>query len=74
MTAIAFAIAACYLAWFYFFMDYGIEKEIYGLLLMAAIVLLAVILVSYGNVRPRAIFPKWSTLRRRTESLVRRFI
>lgn len=180
MTAIAFAIAACYLAWFYFFMDYGIEKEmlavplflrnfasviisivfltsivqcglpfeefppgltingftgavmsatlcpaligelfrrtlarnvsllganvvdfnpavspealgsiygqvsiqalavsikeIYGLLLMAAIVLLAVILVSYGNVRPRAIFPKWSALRRRTEALVRRFI
>lgn len=27
MTVIAFALAAAYLAWFYFFMDYGIEKE-----------------------------------------------
>lgn len=27
MTAIAFALGAVYLAWFYFFIDYGIEKE-----------------------------------------------
>lgn len=27
MTAIGFALAALYLAWFYFFIDYGIEKE-----------------------------------------------
>lgn len=26
-TATAFALAACYLAWFYFFIDYGVEKE-----------------------------------------------
>lgn len=28
MTFIAFALAACYLAWFYFFIDYGLEKEL----------------------------------------------
>lgn len=27
MTAIAFALAAVYLAWFYFYIDYGVEKE-----------------------------------------------
>lgn len=27
MTIIAFTLAACYLAWFYFFIDYGVEKE-----------------------------------------------
>ncbi|MDE6267003.1 MAG: hypothetical protein K2M07_06625 [Muribaculaceae bacterium] len=27
MTAIGFALAVIYLAWFYFFIDYGIEKE-----------------------------------------------
>lgn len=38
-------------------------KEIYGWLLMIALVSLLVILVSYGPVRPRAIFPKWKTVR-----------
>lgn len=27
MTAIGFALAAVYLAWFYFFIDYGVEKQ-----------------------------------------------
>lgn len=39
-------------------------KEIYGLLLIIAIISLLVILVSYGPVRPWAIFPKWRTIRR----------
>lgn len=39
-------------------------KEIYGWLLILALVSLLVILVSYGPVRPFAIFPKWSTIRR----------
>lgn len=39
-------------------------KEIYGYLLIAALVTLTVILVSYGPLRPWAIFPKWKTVRR----------
>lgn len=39
-------------------------KEIYGWLLMGAIVALTVILVSYFPPRPAAIFPKWRTIRR----------
>lgn len=39
-------------------------KEIYGYLLIAALVALTVILVSYGPLRPWAIFPKWKTVRR----------
>lgn len=38
-------------------------KEIYGWLLIIAVISLLVILVSYGPVRPSAIFPKWSTIR-----------
>lgn len=40
-------------------------KEIYGWLLIIAVLSLAVILVSYGPLRPMAIFPKWKTIRRR---------
>ena len=40
-------------------------KEIYGWLLIVAVLSLAVILVSYGPLRPMAIFPKWKTIRRR---------
>ncbi len=47
-------------------------KEIYGWLLIAALVALTVILVSYGYVRPQAIFPKWRTVRRTLRSMVRR--
>lgn len=177
MTATAFALAACYLAWFYFFIDYGVEKEalflplflrgmasvtlsivfltsivqsglpfqvfpqaltingftgavmsatlgpaiigelltrimarnasllganvtalnpdmtftsigqyygmvqtqalvvsmkeIYGWLLMVSLAALLTILISYGNVRPFAIFPKWSTVRRSIRHAVR---
>lgn len=39
-------------------------KEIYGWLLIVAIVSLTVILVSYGPIRPAAIFPKWRTIRK----------
>lgn len=39
-------------------------KEIYGWLLMLALVSLAVILFDYNTVRPWAIFPKWKTIRR----------
>ena len=46
-------------------------KEIYGWLLIGALVSLLMILVSYGNVRPFAIFPKWSTVRRGIKHIVR---
>lgn len=46
-------------------------KEIYGWLLIVALVSLTVILVSYGKLRPFAIFPKWSTIRRVIRHLVR---
>ena len=46
-------------------------KEIYGWLLIVALVSLAAILVSYNNVRPWAIFPKWRTIRRAISHLVR---
>lgn len=46
-------------------------KEIYGWLLMVALVSLLAILVSYGNVRPFAVFPKWSTIRQAVRHAVR---
>lgn len=46
-------------------------KEIYGWLLLAALVSLLAILVSYGNVRPFAVFPKWSTIRQAVRHAVR---
>lgn len=46
-------------------------KEIYGWLFMAGIVVLTVILVSYGPLRPSAIFPKWRTIRRVYRRVVR---
>ena len=46
-------------------------KEIYGWLLIAGITALVAILVSYGPVRPRAIFPKWRTIRRVVRSIAR---
>lgn len=39
-------------------------KEIYGWLLIVAIVSIIVITLSYGPMRPWAIFPKWRTIRR----------
>lgn len=39
-------------------------KEIYGWLLILALVSLAVIAVSYSQLRPAAFFPKWKTVRR----------
>lgn len=46
-------------------------KEIYGWLLLAALFFLAVIMVSYGPLRPAAIFPKWKTVRRKLRRIVR---
>lgn len=46
-------------------------KEIYGWLLIIALASLGMILVSYSTVRPFAIFPKWSTVRRVIKHLVR---
>ena len=46
-------------------------KEIYGWLLMVALASLLVILAGYGEVRPSAIFPKWSTIRKGIKHLVR---
>ncbi|MDE6680475.1 MAG: hypothetical protein K2J92_03885, partial [Muribaculaceae bacterium] len=47
-------------------------KEIYGWLLIIALISLTVILVSYSPVRPWAIFPKWRTIRRAIRRFVRR--
>lgn len=46
-------------------------KEIYGWLLIIAIASLTVIAFSYGPLRPKAIFPKWKTIRRGLRKLVR---
>ncbi len=46
-------------------------KEIYGWLLIIALASLIVILVSYSSVRPFAIFPKWSTIRRVIKHMAR---
>ena len=46
-------------------------KEIFGWLLFGALASLLIILISYGPVRPFAIFPKWSTVRRVVRHLAR---
>lgn len=46
-------------------------KEIYGWLLILALLSLVVIAVSYGPLRPRAVFPKWKTIRRTLRRMVR---
>jgi len=46
-------------------------KEIYGWLLIAALVSLLLVLFSHESVRPFAIFPKWSTVRRVIKHIVR---
>lgn len=46
-------------------------KEIYGWLLIVAVTSLLIILVNYNQVRPFAIFPKWSTVRRVIRHIVR---
>lgn len=46
-------------------------KEIYGWLLIGALTFLIVILVSYGPLRPFAIFPKWRTIRKSIRRLAR---
>lgn len=45
-------------------------KEIYGWLLIIALVALLLIIVGYGPVRPWAIFPKWKTVRKSLWRLV----
>lgn len=39
-------------------------KEIYGLLLIVAIIAFVIMVVSFGPIRPSAIFPKWKTIRK----------
>lgn len=46
-------------------------KEIYGWLLIVALLSLTIILIGYGPIRPWAIFPKWSTIRRKIKHLSR---
>lgn len=44
-------------------------KEIYGWLLIIAVISLVIISLSYGPIRPNAIFPKWRTIRKVLRSL-----
>ena len=46
-------------------------KEIYGWLLIIAILAMAATIIHRGNVRPFAIFPKWSSIRRQMRHGVR---
>lgn len=46
-------------------------KEIFGWLVIAAILFLLIILISYGPVKPMAIFPKWRTIRRIAKRMAR---
>lgn len=39
-------------------------KEIYGWLLFAVVITLLILFTSYSNIRPWAIFPRWSTIRK----------
>lgn len=39
-------------------------KEIFGWLLIGALLFIALVVVSYGPIRPKAIFPTWKTIRR----------
>ncbi len=45
-------------------------KEIYGWLLIVALVTLLLILVAYGPMRPWAIFPKWRSIRKGIKKIV----
>ncbi len=46
-------------------------KEIFGWLLIVALLSLLIILLSYSSLRPNAIFPKWKTVRRVLRQVVR---
>lgn len=46
-------------------------KEIFGWLLIIALVSLSLIIISYSEIRPWAFFPKWRTIRRAIRHLVR---
>lgn len=46
-------------------------KEIFGWLLIVALLSLLTILLSYSSLRPNAIFPKWKTVRRVLRHVVR---
>lgn len=47
-------------------------KEIYGWLLIVALIAIVFILLIFRSVRPWAVFPKWKTIRRTLRRLVRR--
>lgn len=46
-------------------------KEIYGWLLISAIIFLTIILLSYSSLHPFTIFPKWSSIRRAIRHFMR---
>jgi len=46
-------------------------KEIYGWLLMIAVMSIVVIAISYSPMRPWAIFPKWRTIRKGLRHIIR---
>lgn len=67
MTAIGFALAVVYLAWFYFFIDYGVEKEMLFLPLFfrgAASVIISIVFLTsiVQSGLPFQIFPQALTL------------
>lgn len=67
MTAIGFALAAVYLAYFYFFIDYGVEKEILFFPLfvrgMASVIISIVFLTSIvQSGLPFTVFPQALTI------------
>lgn len=67
MTAIAFFLAGLYLAWFYFFIDYGIEKEALFVPLFirgAASVIISIVFLTsvQGCGLPFQVFPQCLTI------------
>lgn len=67
MTAIGFALAVVYLAWFYFFIDYGVEKEMLFLPLFfrgAASVIISIVFLTsiVQSGLPFQVFPQALTI------------
>lgn len=46
-------------------------KEIYGWLLIVALISLVIILIGFGPIRPWAIFPKWKSIRKIIRHMVK---
>lgn len=66
MTAIAFSLAAVYLAYFYFFIDYGVEKEMLFIPLFArgfaSVIISIIFLTSVQGGLPFDVFPQALTI------------